>query len=158
MDTKTLEAIANNPNFSDKQLLTELSELLSDKPEAVEYLYLYGQLCEVMDDLVDGDGCAGQLVEQAGLIRCKLSVCAYWLKNLQHLWMTERLIHHQYVDVIEWEKSDIQWHREHAKALSHCAYNMFFAVIQLEFGDEKLRELSLRFRHHAHLKHINDLI
>lgn len=162
LSPEILEQISKNDNFTDKELLEEISLLFSDKPEATEYLYLYGELygelCEVMDDLADEVDRRTENVEKAGLLRCKLSTCKYWLQNWQHLWMVERLIHHQYTDVMKWEKSEVEWQRRDAKALSHCAYLMFYAVVQLEFGDEKLQELSLRFREHAHKKHINDPI
>lgn len=152
-----LQQIANNQNFTDKELLTEISELLKDKPEASEYLYLYGQLCEMMDDLVDEEKCV-ETVDKVGTLRMQLSTCSYWLKNWTHLWMTERLIHHQYFDMVKWEHSDEEWKRRDARAMNHCAYNMFFAVLQLEFGDEIVRKFSLRFREHAHNKHLNDPI
>ena len=156
MDTQILEAIARNPNFEDKELLKEIAELFKDRPEAIQYLYLFGQLCEVADDMVDGDITVREGVEKVGLLRQQLSVCPYWLSNWQHLWMTERLIHHQYMNMVQWERSSEEWKRRDARALSHCAYNMFFAVVMLEFGDDALAKIADRFRTHAHLLHLND--
>lgn len=157
MDSKTLEAISGNPNWKDKQLLTELAELFKEKPEAVEYLYLFGQLCEVADDLVDGDISIPEGVEKIGLLRQQLSVCPYWTKNYQHFWMTERLVHHQYMNMVQWEHSTEEWKRRDARALSHCAYNILFGVILFEFGDQVLAKFADRIRTHAHELHLNDL-
>jgi hypothetical protein len=60
--------------------------------------------------------------------------------------------------MVEWELSEIEWKRRDARALNHCAYNMLFAVIILECGDAALRKISVRFREHAHERHINDPI
>lgn len=157
MDTQLLVEIARNDNFEDKELLREIAELFVDKPDAAEFIHMYGTYCEVMDDLVDEEPSVDR-IELSGRLRMQLSGCAYWQKHVAHLWLVERLIHNTYFDSVRWEKSDEEWKRRDAKVLSHAAYNMLFSVILLEFGYEKLAEISLRFREHAHLRHLNDTI
>lgn len=157
LSQEVLEAIANNDNFKDKELLEEISFLFKDRPEASEYLYLYGQYCEVMDDLVD-ESVTPDMVDRAGLLRMQIDVCPYWVANRTLLWLTERIIHHTYFDAVQWERAKEEWKRRDARVLNHCAYNMLFTVILIEFGDETLRKISLRFREHAHKRHIDDKI
>jgi len=153
----TLLNIANNPNFADKQLLTELTELFADKPEAYEFLKLYGDYGEIVDDVIDEERNL-DTIETAARLCHAVNNCAYWNKWKHCLFLVERLVHNTYFDSVKWEKSNANWKRRDAKCLSHCGYNMLFAVILLEFGEETLNKFSLRFREHAHLKHINDPI
>jgi hypothetical protein len=157
MTAEILERISKNENFKDKSLLTDLTILLADRKEAHEFLYLYGEYGEVVDDLVDDPGNPDN-VEKAARLAHVVNNCAYWNKYKQCLYLVERLIHNTYFDSVKWESADEEWKRRDAKALSHCGYNMLFAVILLEFGEEKLKELSLRFREHAHERHIHDPI
>jgi G:T-mismatch repair DNA endonuclease (very short patch repair protein) len=157
LSQETLNVINQNDNFKDKQLLIELTELLSTRPEAVEFLHLYGNYGELVDDLVDEPG-NPKIVEEADKLSIQISQCAYWQKHQQHLWVVRWLVHNTYFDTVKWESASEEWKRRDAKALSHCGYMMLFAVILLEFGIDTLNKFSLRFREHAHLKHINDLI
>lgn len=154
---KNIEAIANNPNFKDKELLTDLCKLFEGRDEAIQFVHMYGEYCEVMDDLVDENKNIDS-IERAGRIRMDISSHPYWLLRGSQLSLVERLIHHQYFDMVVWETADEIWKRRDARALNHCAYNMLFAIILIEFGDETLKKFSLRFRNHAHERHINDVI
>jgi len=146
------------PEIKQSELVVlEVEQLLSTRPEALEFLTLYGEYCHVMDDLVD-EAVTPEMVDKSGLLRMKISLCEYWKKHQRHLWVVERLIHHTYFDCVKWERSTEEWKRTHAKALSHCSYNMLFAVLLLEFGSEVLQKYSLRFREFSHLRHINDTI
>lgn len=98
------------------------------------------------------------MVQQADELVQKIGNCAYWQRNQSCLWVVRWLVHNQYFDTTKWEKDEEEWKRRDAKAMSHCGYLMLFAVILIEFGVEKLNEISLRFRTHAHLRHVNDPI
>ena len=152
-----LQAIIRNPNFADKELLKEVTVLLSEKPEAHEFLCLYGNYGEVMDDLVDDPGNTSDVIK-ADALSIQISQCSYWQKHQSYLWAVRWLIHNTYFDSVKWESAEEEWKRRDAKALSHAGYNMLFAVILIEFGIDKLNEISLRFREHAHKRHINDPI
>lgn len=153
---QNIQAIANNKNFKDKDLLRELCELFHGHDEAIQFVHLYGEYCEVMDDLVDEEKSV-ETIERAGSLRMTISSHPYWLLHAGQLALVERLIHHQYFDMVVWESSDEEWKRRDARALNHCAYNMLFSVILLEFGDEALKKFSLRFREHAHERHLEDI-
>lgn len=154
---ENIDAIANNPSFKDKELLTDLCTLFEGKQEAIQFIHLYGEYCEIMDDLVD-ESKSVELIEKAGRLRMDISSHPYWLKWHGQLAIVERLIHHQYFDMVVWESAEEEWKRRDARALNHCAYNMLFSVILIEFGDETLKKFSLRFRNHAHERHLNDKI
>lgn len=155
LSEQTIKQIANNGNFTDKKLLSDLTELFQDKSEACEYLHLYGQYIELVDDLVDEEPQVDR-VQEATKYAALIGNCSYWNKWKGYLYLVERLIHNTYFDSVIWEKSNTDWKRKDAKCLSHVGYNMLFAVILIEFGEDKLREYSIRFREHAHLKHLND--
>ena len=157
LNEETLTAIAKNDNFKDKELLKELAILFEGRPDVLHFLYLYGEYCECMDDLVD-EGNSPERVDKSGQLRMELGQTTYWLKHSHYLWLVERLIHNTYFDTVKWEGAEEEWKRRDAKALSHCAYNMLFSVILLEFGYDKLRELSERFRTHAHERHLHDTV
>lgn len=157
LNQETLEAIQGNTNFEDKELLKELAVLFNDRPEAVHFLKLYGDYCEIMDDIVDEEKVLLN-IDRAGQLRMEISGTPYFQKHQYILWIVERLIHSTYFDSAKWEHATEEWKRRDAKCLSHCAYNMLFAVIIIEFGYDKLRELSLRFREHAHSRHLHDTI
>lgn len=154
---QNIEAIANNDNFSDKELLQDLCVLFEGKQDAIHFLHLYGEYCELMDDLVDEEKNVGS-IEKAGRIRMEISSHPYWLLRREQLKVVECLIHNQYFDMVEWEQSDEEWKRRDARALNHCAYLMLFSVILIEFGYDTLKKLSLRFRNHAHSRHLEDAI
>lgn len=153
---QNIEAIANNPNFKDKELLADLCKLFDGHDEAIQFVHLYGEYCEVMDDLVDEDKSINR-IEKAGRLRMDISVHPYWLKWCGQLAIVERLIHNQYFDMVIWESADEEWKQRDARALNHCAYLMLFAIIMIEFGDETLKKFSLRFRNHAHERHLEDI-
>lgn len=158
-DQTTIDILKNicekNEHFQDKELLLELSQLFLEKSEAVQFLHLYGTHCELIDDLVD-EKTTPELVDKLGQLRMDIDACPFWNKHKTYLFLVERLIHNTYFDSVKWEKSEDEWKRRDAKALSHVAYNMLFAVIIIEFGYETLEKYSIRFREHAHKRHIND--
>lgn len=154
LNEETLKIIANNDNFTDKKLLTDLTVMFHDRPEAMSFLELYGNYGEMIDDLVDQDKPVD--IQKVDSLRLQLTQHPYWQKWNHCLFLVERLIHNTYFDSTKWEKSNAEWKRRDARCLSHCGYNMLFAVIIIEFGMDKLNEFSLRFREHAHLRHLND--
>lgn len=147
----------DNPNFADKALLAELAEMFNGREDAVNFVVAYGNYIEIIDDLVDevkDKDRVRKVGEQAALV----FNLPYWKKWGHALYYVERIIHNTYFDSVCWEESEEEWKRRDAKCLSHCGYNMLFAIILVEFGEKKLQELSLRFREHAHKRHINDPI
>jgi hypothetical protein len=147
----------DNPNFKDKELLATLCELFNGKDEAMEFIVHYGQYIETVDDMIDEPFTEDRvrlLTAQAATV----FNLAYWKKWSYALYAVERLIHNTYFDSVKWQKAEEEWKRRDAKCMSHAGYNMLFAIILLEFGEAKLEELSLRFRHHAHERHLEDKI
>lgn len=146
-----------NPHFASQEFWAELVNLFIDRPEAHEFVLHYGEYIENIDDLVDEPKDVERVkkvTEQAA----RLFNSPYWKKWGDKLYLLERITHLTYFDSVCWESADEEWKRWDAKCLSHCGYNMLFAIILIEFGEDKLRSISLRFREHAHLRHINDPI
>ena len=154
---ETLQAIAKNPNFQDKQLLSDLAVLFQEKPEALEFLNLYGNYGELIDDMVDDPG-NSLTVQKADELSIKICECSYWQKHQQCLWCIRWIIHNQFFDSVKLESSSELWKRRDAKVLSHAGSMMLFAVILIEFVVEKLNEISVRFREHMYDKHKDDII
>jgi len=146
-----------NKNFTDKELLAECCKLLEHNQDAVRFILAYGEYIEHIDDLVDEEKDNNRnrkLLEYSSMVFNS----NYWCKYRSQLYLLERMIHNTYFDSVTWETSTDEWKRRDAKCLSHCGYMMLFAVVLIECGEEALNGFTLRFREHAHLRHINDKI
>lgn len=138
-------------------LLDKVNSLLADKPNACEFVNAYVQYIEVVDDLVDEEKDTAN-VRKCVEMSAKVFNCNYWKQYGANLILLDRVIARTYFDSAVWEKSSEEWKRRDAKCLSHSGYLMLFAVIIIEFGEDKLNEFSLEIREYAHMKHINDKI
>lgn len=152
-----LQSISKNDNFKNKQLLCELAELFKDKPEVLEFLDIYANYGELVDDMIDDPG-NNLTVQKADELSIKIGECRYWQKHQQHLWVVRWIIHNQYFDSVKLEGSSEQWKRQDAKVLSHAGSMMLFAVILIEYGIDKLNEISIKFREHMYERHKDDPI
>ncbi len=146
----TLDAIT-------KKLDEDICKLFENKQEAKEFLLLYSEMGGLIDDIVDEQKNTNT-IRRGTLLLSKCYNCNYWLKWHNSLLVTDRLIHNQYFDSVEWESSYEQWKREHAKVYSHAGIQMTLAVILIEFGDIELEKWSLRFREYAYNRHKEDKI
>jgi len=145
-----------NSNFLDQELYKEYETLFKDKPEAWDFIKLSNYYFECVDDCVDEEKDIKRLrklTAYAGMFYNH----SYWLKYGQTLYPIERLIHCQYFDSVDWESSAEPWKKRDSKALSHPSVNLVFAVILIEFGQDKLDEFSSKFREHAHRLHLKDI-
>ena len=136
----------------------KLEELFKDKPDAVFFILHYCKYCHLVDDLEDGEA-ANDTLREVGALATIVYNCNYWRKYSQTLLLVDVLIQNAYFDSVKWEKLSTtlpNWKKRDAKVLARSGYNMIFAVIYLEFGHEKLNELSLAFREETHLKQGHD--
>ena len=143
--------------ITQKEFEEGLNFLFKDNNEPREFLFLYAQYCELIDDLVDEEKNIDR-IRQAFLVAGKVFNCNYWLKWRHCLFLVDRLAHNTYFDSVTWETSDEEWRRQHAKVYSHAAINMTLSVILIEFGDDKLKELSPRLRELCYDLHKGDKI
>jgi hypothetical protein len=137
-----------------EQIEAELQALLADRKEAQYFVTAYQAYTHLVDDCVDeekSEDRVRQLTQLAGICYN----CEYWKKYGHLLYIVDRLIHNTYFDAAEWEKSDDKWKRQHAASLVHCNYNMLFAVVMIEFGECKLKEISLKVREAAHRSNLS---
>ncbi len=140
-----------------KELVDKLQAMLAHNIDATRFVLAYGELTEIADDLVDDPANHIENTMKLTAIVSQLFTSNYWLKNGPALVMVELLNNLTFFDVVKWEKSSEEWQRRDAKALSHCAYNMLFAVLILECGLEATRKISLEFRESAHKHHLHDI-
>lgn len=138
-------------------LLEELKELFKDRPLAFSFLCFYLDYVHMVDDLVD-EPKNTELIRQCSKQAAVVFNCDYWKQHSNALYLIDRITHNTYFDAVIWEHAEEEWKRRDARALNHCGYNMLFAVILIEFGEQKLQDVSLKFREYSHLKHLGDPI
>lgn len=129
-------------------------EAIKHDNEAVEFMHLYAEYCHLIDDIIDEPFSAARILKTFNFATLLYSQ-PFWIRNKDALILVDCLINNQYADSVSWEKSNDEWKRQHAQALSHAAYNMMFAIVLIVAGYDKLREISEKFRTHSHLKHLN---
>lgn len=127
----------------------------AEKPEVLEFLKLYGEYIELVDDFVDKDN--GE-INPLDITNKALEVfsCNYWRANAHFYYLIDKVNRLTYMDSNKMMESDIEWIKQDGKALSHCAYNLLFAVLVHELGDKFAEEISYEFRINAHKEHLYD--
>lgn len=146
-----------NPHFIDQKLVEEYQQMFVGHEEAWDFIKLSNAYFEIVDDLIDEPKDIERIKRCTALAGLFYNH-SYWIKHRTTLWIVERLIRCQYLDSVEWEKSEEQWKREHAKVLSHPSVNLVFTIILIEFGQDVLDNFSARFRENAHRLHLGDPI
>lgn len=137
-----------------------LEELFKNNLDALFFINHYCSYCHLVDDIQDNESTT-ETLRIIGNLATIVYNCNYWRKYSQTLLLVDVLIQNTYFDSVKWEKSSgestiLSWKQRDARVMSRCGYNMIFAVIYLEFGSEKLNELSLQFREETHLKQGHD--
>ena len=148
-------SLALNLEQVEAALKGELFELLKERKDALDFLKYYIDYCHMIDDLVDEDKNI-ELVRQTSKQAAIVFNCPYWKQWGANLYLVDRITHNTYFDSVVWEKSEEEWKRRDARALNHCAYNMLFAIILIEFGEAKLQEISGKYREFAHAKQLKE--
>lgn len=138
-----------------KELVEHVRVLLAHNQDALNFVVAYGEYAELVDDLVDEVFCVKRLARMTALAS-QLFTSNYWQQRGHQLLMVEQLNNLSFFHTVEWEKAPEQWKRTDARSLNHTAYNMLFAILILEHGIEKVREITLRFRESAHLNQLTD--
>lgn len=133
---------------NDKMQL-EIQEFFKERKDAFYFLCQYVQYIHCIDDCVDEPN-AGERTITLTELAAKTFNSPYWLKYQQNLIIVERLVHNAYFDSVVWENSQEEWKKRDAKVLNQRGYDMIFAVMLIEFGEDKLREFSSRFREYSH--------
>lgn len=146
-----------NINNLESSLNEELKILFKDKIQAFSFLCFYLDYVHMVDDLVD-EVKNVELIRQCSKQAAIVFNCDYWINHQRELYLVDRITHNTYFDAVKWEHSEEEWKRRDARALNHCGYNMLFAVILIEFGEQKLQDVSIKFREFSHAKHLGDKI
>lgn len=132
------------------EMVRELQQLFKNNGEAYHFLCICFDYQHHVDDMVDQDK-PFSLRETTSLAAVMFNH-SYWKKWGERLYLVERLVHNTYFDSVEWEQDGLhKWKRKDARVLGNCGYNMLFAVILIEFGENALTQFSLKFREYVHL-------
>lgn len=126
-------------------VIDSISHLFRDKPEAWSFLVLHTEYCHCIDDLIDETFDKERLLK-SHYIASLLFSSDYFLRNRNILLPVEHQIINMYGDSVDWENSGDEKKKAASDVLRHCQQEMIFAVIKLEFGYERLRELSGKLR------------
>lgn len=137
-----------------KELMEVLYKELRDHKEALDFVIEYRNYIHMIDDIIDEDRSNEKLLE-AFAKASEIFSMPFWRKHAHLLVMIEQSINNTYADSTQWEKSDVEWIKRDASVLRHSGIDMFFSVINLVCGREKLRDISSAFRQQAHRLHMD---
>lgn len=142
----------NNP-----EIIKYLEEVLKPHPEACEFTHLYRDYVHGIDDLIDGEKrpTSEELLKMFSLAS-QLFTTAFWRLHGPSLLILEQTINNEYADSVLWETDAMEWKRTDSRVLRHSGISMFYAVLLLTVGREKLREVSAKFRENCHLLHMDE--
>lgn len=127
----------------------QIKVMFKDNLLAFNFLCKYIEYIHLIDDIVDEDKCIDRIL-QTTQKAFEVFNHDYWIKYRLSLMLVERLVHNAYRDSTRWEIEDIEWKKRDAKVLNQRGYDMLFAIIMIEFGEDKLNEFSLLFREYSH--------
>lgn len=138
----------------------EIAVMFKDKPEALFFLGKYIEYIHSIDDCIDENRDSFVILKTAELAAVVFNT-PYWKQWSSALYLVERLAFNSYHDSVRWEnvtvdKDQINWMLRDSKVLNQAGYEILFAVILIEFGEDKLREFSPRFREYSHLNQGHD--
>jgi len=126
----------------------QLKKLLKSKPEASEYLLLFAQYCDLLDDQIDEEK-NDERTRRISELAAKIFNCSYWQTYSKNLYLLERTINNCYFD-------SLRWKCPYGQLLASCGIQMIVAVLIIEFGEEVANEWSLKIREIYYNKHKND--
>ncbi len=138
---------------SNHPVLKEVLELLSECPDAREFLVAYCDYCHAIDDVIDEKITDSEYINKLHAASLDLYNMPFWLKNAAMLWPLVHLINNDYADSNIWSASPLEWQRHQADVLRHGGNYMIFAVILLTKGREALRKYSAQIREVSYLMH-----
>lgn len=140
------------------QLLQKIQDLLKDHPAASNFIQLYSDYVHKLDDLIDEQSCKedSEFILELNDLSNVLFSHPFYIANIQSLQILMFVITNEFADSIHWEKSGVKWKIEAAGTLRHAAIMVFYAVILICCGRKELRKISLEFREHTFLKHLED--
>lgn len=131
------------------EIKSELGELFKSKQDAWQFLLMYLEYVHIIDDCVDEEKSVDR-IEQLTKFAAIVFNSVYWRKWGTQLYITERLTHNVYFDSVVWENAEEAWKIRDSKVMNQRGYDMLFAVILIEFGEEELKKWSLKFRDYSH--------
>jgi hypothetical protein len=138
-------------------MMEQISKYLAPHPEACRFITAYRDYVHAIDDLIDATlRPDSEQILKTFAQASTLFTLPFWNQYGTLLIVTEKLVNNTYADSVLWENSPLDWQRRDASVLRHAGVDMFFAVVALILGGDKLREISADFRTQCHLIHMNE--
>lgn len=146
------------PHYHNQALTDKVLKLFEGKDQKIgRFVRAYGEYVEVIDDLVDEPKDIA-LIQKMTSLATALFSSDYWRERGHMLRLVEQTINLTYFVSVKWETSGDSYLRREARALSHCGYNMLFAVLILECGAEAAQSIAAEFMESCHNHHKDDPI
>lgn len=140
----------------DKDPMQErIKVIFKDNLLAFNFLCKYIEYIHLIDDCVDEEKDIKR-IKKLTQLAFEVFNHEYWLKWRLSLVVVERLAHNVYYDSVLWENEKEEWKKRDAKVMNQRGYDILFAIILIEFGEDKLNEFSLQFREYSHLNQEHD--
>lgn len=141
--------------MSNEDLYKMINDLFAPYPEVLALLELHNKYVHAVDAEVDKDNDAVGPLETAALALAYYTHPVY-VKHADQLRLLSYLHHNTYADSVAWETSIIDWQIKAAATLRHQSLDMFYAMVLIYLGPDKLKSISLPMRKYTFLKHLND--
>lgn len=125
------------------------------KPEALEFIAVYSAYVNAVDDAVDEDIQVEHVSKLCTLANAVYN-SRYWTRNMQSLYLLERVIHSNYFASLTWEDSAEKWKQGYAKFLAQSGLQMVTAVAIIELGETAANQLALSLMHNTYTKNESD--
>lgn len=141
-----------------EELFSEINKVLLKDPASKLFILDYYEYVHKIDDLIDEGIKSNENLLSVFHAASKVFSNDFYRRYGHMLFIVNTLIHNTYSDIIQWEKSEIDWQKAYADNLRHCAIDMVFAVLYIVGGEEAMRKLSLPMREFCRLDNLNDII
>lgn len=138
------------------ETLQRINEILTPNPGALHFIQLYNDYVHRVDDFIDDEKCRNPEVLMELLAQAiDITTTKFYRDNFTFLYPVFLMTNNTYCDSLVWE-GEKDWRRVHCDSLRHTGYDMLFMVVWLVGGRKALREISEKFRHYSHNKHLQD--
>ena len=148
-------------NMEKKQLFElreHIRDILRNYPDALNFLFAYIDYIHAIDDIIDEPDKRNDdaFILRTFAMSAQIFAFPFYRQFGDKLALIDNIINNEFADTLIWGQSSEEWKRRHADVMRHCGYNMFYAVVWICCGYDKMREISAKFREWSHYKHLND--
>lgn len=134
-----------------KELMIKLEAALAPFPEAIDFALAYRSYIHSIDDLIDNPNRpTAEEILKVTAIASALFTHNFWRQYGPQLLAVEQMINNTYADSVMWESDALEHKRTSSDTLRHSGLDMFYSIILVTLGRDKLREFSAPFRQQCH--------